>query len=84
MEFHGFQDINLIPELTEWKKLNGEYFSISDWAFHCITCKMFIAQASIFYPEFVESFGGVFFKSNFEPLQKTEPNTIPNFPHLTI
>lgn len=78
MKFHGFQDTDLIPELPEWKKLNGEAFSISDWAFHFVTCKQFIAHASLFYPEFAESHGGVFFKSNLEHLQKTEPHTLEN------
>jgi hypothetical protein len=56
----------LIPELTEWRKFNGEDFSIEDWIISEGNIKFAIAYSILFFPEFIEYDGCVIQKKGFD------------------
>lgn len=66
MDYKGYQDTDLIPDLQGWKDLNGEDFEIEDWllGFHS-TPELTIAYTSVFCPDFEEYNGGLFFKDKY-------------------
>lgn len=66
MQYYGYKDTDLIPELKEWKKLNSDDFSLEAWSNAHSTVESFIALSSIMQPEFVEYQNGIFWKSSFE------------------
>lgn len=75
MNYKGYEDTDLIPELKEYKKLNGEDFGIDRWLSCNTTTELFIGFSDLFYPEFEEYLGGVFFagieevKKRFNPIR---------------
>lgn len=70
-------DEKLIPDLTEWRKFNGDNFSIQDWIVNEGNIKTLIAYSFILWPSFIEYDGCVIFKDrlnigNFENWKNTE------------
>lgn len=63
MDFYGYKDTDLIPELSEWQRLNGENFSIAEWMQCNVTTQHCIALASLFSPSFAEYQGGIFYEN---------------------
>lgn len=61
MQYHGYEDTDLIPEISEYKRLNGENFCIERWLSCNTTAELMIGYTTLFYPEFEEYLGGVFF-----------------------
>ena len=51
----------------EWRKLNGQDFSLLDYIGSAFTAETAIAFTALFLPEFVEHEGGIFFKDVFTP-----------------
>ncbi len=47
-------DEKLIPELSEWRKLNGSDFSIEDWIISEGNINFSIGYSLLFWPEFIE------------------------------
>lgn len=86
MQYYGYKDTDLIPELKAWKKLNGDDFSLEAWSNAYSTVESFIALASILQPEFVEYQNGVFWKNSFAKIKKSisenEKNQIYSFIEL--
>jgi hypothetical protein len=58
-------DEKLIPELSEWRKLNGYDFSIEDWIVSEGNVKHAIGYSILFWPEFVEHEDCVFLENHF-------------------
>lgn len=63
MQYHGYEDTDLIPELKEWKQLNGETFDIPDWMNVHVSPELTIGYSAIFCPEFEEVLGCIFPKN---------------------
>lgn len=61
-----FQDIELLPELVEWKKLYGNDFSIDAWLDKHHTPELMIAYTRYFMPTFIRIDNGIFLKDNDE------------------
>lgn len=59
------KDTDLVPELKEWKKRNGDSFSIEEWISFQATPGLMIGFASIFWPKFIEINKGVFLKDGY-------------------
>ena len=59
------EDEKLIPDLIEWRQLNGEDFSIDDWTSNEGNIKLAIGYSFIFWPDFIEHDDCVFIKDNF-------------------
>jgi hypothetical protein len=71
------QEEKLIPDLKEWRILNGEDFSISAWTSNEGNIKLAIGYSFIFWPDFIEHNDCVFIKegfavANFENWVRTE------------
>lgn len=60
------EDEKLIPELTEWRKFNGDEFSIEDWIASEGNIKYTIVYSLIFWPEFIEYDDCVILKNRFD------------------
>jgi hypothetical protein len=56
----------LIPELADWRKLNGDQFSIEDWVVGEGDIKFAIGYSILFWPEFIEYDDCVILKSHFD------------------
>ncbi len=56
----------LIPELADWRKLNGDQFSIEDWVVGNGDIKFAIGYSILFWPEFIEYDECVILKSHFD------------------
>ena len=56
----------LIPELADWRKLNGDQFSIEDWLVCEGDIKFAIGYSILFWPEFIECDDCVILKSHFD------------------
>ena len=56
----------LIPELADWRKLNGDQFSIEDWVVCEGDIKFAIGYSILFWPEFIEYDDCVILKSHFD------------------
>lgn len=59
-------DEKLIPELTEWRKNNGNEFSIEDWIICEGNVKFLIAYSLLLWPEFIEHDDCVILKNRFD------------------
>ena len=70
MNYKGYEDTELIPELIEYKKLNSEDFSIDRWLSCNMTTELLIGYSDLFYPDFEEYLGGVFF-ANIEGIKES-------------
>ena len=60
------EDEKLIPELAEWRKFNGDEFSIEDWIAIEGNIRFTIAYSLIFWPEFIEYDDCVILKNRFD------------------
>ena len=58
-------DTGLIPELVDWRKENGEAFSILDWITANGDVQLAIGYTKVFWPDFIEYDGCIFFKDHF-------------------
>ena len=67
MDYKGYQDTDLIPDLQGWKDLNGEDFEIEDWLGFHGSPELTIAYSSVYCPDFEEYNGGVFEKDCYKP-----------------
>ena len=56
---------NLIPEIKDWQKHNGDKFDVEDWIAIEGNIKLAIGYTSIFWPDFIEYENCVFLKSHF-------------------
>jgi hypothetical protein len=56
----------LIPDLIEWRKLNGKDFTIDDWIANEGNIKFTIAYSLLFWPEFIEYDECVILKNRFD------------------
>ena len=65
MEYKGYKDTDLIPEIVAWKEQNNEHFDIEDWMQWHATPELAIGFSLMFCPEFEEYNGGVFFKGQY-------------------
>ncbi len=59
------EDEKLIPELKEWRKLNGPQFNIDNWTEIEGNIKFAIGYSNLFWPDFIEYNNYIFLKSNF-------------------
>jgi hypothetical protein len=59
-------DEKLISELTEWRKFNGNDFSIEDWIVSEGNIKFLIAYSLILWPKFTEYDDCVILKNRFD------------------
>ncbi len=59
------KDEKLIPDLKEWRRLNGEDFSIDSWTSFEGNIKLAIGYSLMFWPDFMEHNGCVFTKDGF-------------------
>ena len=55
----------LIPDLSKWRKFNGNDFSIEDWIAGEGNIRLTIAYSFLFWPEFIEYDGCVILKNHF-------------------
>lgn len=55
----------LIPDLIEWRKLNGQNFSIESWTSIEGNMNLAIGFSFIFWPDFIEHNDCVFIKNHF-------------------
>lgn len=72
MDYYGYKDTDLIPELVDWKKLNGEKFSVEDWGDFHLTPELIIGFTDFFFPKFATFQNGVFFERSISNLQKQQ------------
>lgn len=56
----------LIPELSDWKKLNGDQFSIEDWIVGEGNIKLAIGYSILFWPAFIEYNDCIILKNHFD------------------
>lgn len=70
MEYYGYKDIDLIPELLDWKKLNGDSFSVEEWGDAHLTPELIIGFSHIYFPKFAKFENGVFFANSIPNLKK--------------
>lgn len=56
---------SLIPEIQDWKNVNGEDFTMDDWITNEGTMSLAIGYSHVFWPDFVEHQGCIFFKNHF-------------------
>lgn len=73
MNYKGYKDTDLIPEISEYKNLNGEDFCIERWLSCNTTAELLIGYTTLFYPEFEEYLGGVFFAGIDEVKKRFNP-----------
>ena len=59
------EDEKLIPDLKEWRELNGNDFSIDDWTSMEGNIKLSIGYLSLFWTDFIEYDDCVLFKKHF-------------------
>lgn len=59
------EDEKLIPDLKEWRELNGNDFSIDNWTSIEGNIKLSIGYLSLFWTDFIEYNDCVFFKKRF-------------------
>lgn len=59
-------DEKLIPDLADWRKLNGKDFSIEDWLVGEGNVKFAIGYSILFWPEFIEYDDCIIFKNHFD------------------
>ena len=75
MNYKGYEDTDLIPELIEYKKFNSEDFSIDRWLSCNMTTELLIGFSDLLFPDFEEYLGGVFYagveevKKSFNPIR---------------
>jgi hypothetical protein len=55
----------LIPSIPEWKKVNGDDFSIIDWITAEGNAELAVGYLKLFFPDYIEYKGGIFLSTHF-------------------
>lgn len=58
-------DLELVPDLKNWRDVNNSSFSIGDWIGVYATPELMVGFASIFWPEFIVVDGCIFLKDSY-------------------